>query len=104
MAADPVAHSTSQDSVDKTSPPSQNGHVNSIKSPWSAPDRTAGKIENPTLSKALKTIKVEDFKHIHQKPCVRDALLVGMGIGFGAGGLRASLGGWLSLKLNLFFV
>jgi cytochrome c oxidase assembly protein subunit 20 len=104
MPADNVAHPTSHDSLEKIPSPSQNGHVNANKSPWSAPDTATGKIENPTISKALSTISVEDFKHIHQKPCVRDALLVGISIGFGAGGIRASLGGGSSLRLDLCFV
>ena len=42
---------------------------------------------------ALKTVNLEEFAEVHRKPCVRDALLTGIGIGFGVGGLRGILGG-----------
>ena len=41
----------------------------------------------------LRTIQVNDFKEVHQKPCVRDSLLAGISSGFGIGGVRAILGG-----------
>lgn len=47
----------------------------------------------PTLGEALKTVRLEDFKQVHMYPCVRDALLAGIGGGFGVGGVRALLGG-----------
>lgn len=45
-----------------------------------------------SFTEAVKTIRPEDFLTMHQKPCVRDGLLTGMGAGFGAGGLAAVLG------------
>lgn len=101
MAPNTGANSTPHDSSGKNAPPSdkayENFNISATKEslngvPWSASNRAEG-IENPTLTKALMTIKMKDFKSIHQKPCARDALLVGIGVGFGLGGIRASLGG-----------
>lgn len=61
--------------------------------PWSPHVDAQGNTKSPILSQALMAIRMEDFTSIHKKPCVREALLVGIGIGFGAGGIRASLGG-----------
>ena len=44
---------------------------------------------------ALRSMKLSDFEEVHKKPCVRDALLTGIGGGFGIGGVRAILGGTL---------
>lgn len=107
MAANTGANSTTRDPLGKDAPPSEKAYENFNISaareslnglPFSASDQAKGNVENPTLSKALMTIKMEDFKSLHQKPCVRDALLVGIGVGFGLGGIRASLGGQSSLQ------
>ncbi|KAL7754200.1 hypothetical protein RI367_000181 [Sorochytrium milnesiophthora] len=37
---------------------------------------------------AVKTVKIEDFKHVNEMPCSRSSLLYGMGAGFGSGILR----------------
>lgn len=52
-----------------------------------------GRVRNATIVDALRTLKLEDFKELHKKPCARDALLAGIGAGFGMGGLRAIMGG-----------
>ena len=52
-----------------------------------------GKSRDTNVVDALKAVKLEDFKELHRKPCVRDAFLPGIGVGFAAGGLRAILGG-----------
>lgn len=49
--------------------------------------------QQPTVSQALKTVALEDFTQLHKKPCARESLLVGMGAGFGLGGLRWIVGG-----------
>jgi cytochrome c oxidase assembly protein subunit 20 len=55
---------------------------------------TAGGRERPpALADAVKTIKLEDFKKVHMYPCVRESLLMGIGGGFGIGGIRALWGG-----------
>lgn len=65
--------------------------------PWSPPVDAEGNPKSSTLSQALMAIKLEDFKSIHKKPCVREALLMGLGVGFGVGGMRTSLGGRSSI-------
>ena len=52
-----------------------------------------GKARDASLLDAVQSIKLKDFREVHKKPCVRDALLSGIGIGFGAGGIRAIMGG-----------
>ncbi len=102
MTAETNAQSTSHHSSGKSSPPSEKAYENfnpsavregSNRSPWSPSNTARDDAENVTWSKALMTVKIDDFKYVHKKPCVRDALLVGIGVGFGAGGIRASLGG-----------
>jgi hypothetical protein len=41
-------------------------------------------------------VRLEDFKQVHMYPCVRESLLMGIGGGFGVGGVRALWGGELS--------
>jgi cytochrome c oxidase assembly protein subunit 20 len=47
----------------------------------------------PSIADGFKTIRWNDFKTVHQQPCVRDSYLLGMRVGFGIGGLRFVLGG-----------
>ena len=60
-----------------------------------------GKTKEIGFSDAFESIKAEEFAELHKKPCVRDALMTGIGSGFGVGGLRALVGGrgtcWQSL-------
>ncbi|MCJ1454680.1 hypothetical protein MMC28_005033 [Mycoblastus sanguinarius] len=51
-----------------------------------------GKPKEASLFDALRSIRMSEFKEVHKKPCVRDALLTGIGGGFGIGGVRAILG------------
>jgi cytochrome c oxidase assembly protein subunit 20 len=60
---------------------------------------TAGSKFNPTLGDALQTIRLQDFSQVHMYPCVRESLLMGIGAGFGVGGVRAMLGGGLPFSL-----
>jgi cytochrome c oxidase assembly protein subunit 20 len=54
---------------------------------------TAGsRPEKLSITEAAKMVKLEDFKTIHQKPCVRESLLAGIAGGFGVGGLRLIFG------------
>lgn len=48
---------------------------------------------NAGIVEGLKSIRLEDFKEVHKKPCTREGFLTGIGIGFGVGGIRAILGG-----------
>lgn len=61
--------------------------------PGGTMNTAGGKIPEVTLGNALSSIRPEEFTEIHKKPCVRTALLTGMGVGFGLGGVRAMLGG-----------
>lgn len=53
-----------------------------------------GKVRETSILEAAKTIKLGDFRELHKKPCARESFLVGIGAGFGIGGLRAVMGGW----------
>ncbi|CAF9924352.1 MAG: hypothetical protein ALECFALPRED_002732 [Alectoria fallacina] len=52
-----------------------------------------GRMKEAGYFDALRRMKLSDFQEVHEKPCVRDALLTGIGGGFGIGGVRAILGG-----------
>lgn len=52
-----------------------------------------GKPREATLTDAFKTLSLNDFTTFYKTPCARDSLLVGMGAGFGIGGVRGILGG-----------
>ena len=45
-------------------------------------------------------MRLEDFKQVHMYPCVRESLLMGIGGGFGVGGVRALWGGEFILSLS----
>ncbi|KAK6443722.1 hypothetical protein LTR95_000549 [Oleoguttula sp. CCFEE 5521] len=51
-----------------------------------------GAVVEPTLVNAFGTVKLEEFRELHKRPCVRDALMVGIGAGAGVGGIRGLLG------------
>lgn len=54
---------------------------------------TAGGIPREAgIIDAVRTVKLEEFKEVHKKPCVREALMTGIGAGFGVGGVRAIMG------------
>ena len=70
-----------------------------------------GKPREPTYWDAVKSVFAGDpnnpnsvsLTQVHKAPCARDALLVGIGVGFGTGGLSAVLGGkWLRHKRHCF--
>ncbi|KAL9639325.1 MAG: hypothetical protein Q9204_001159 [Flavoplaca sp. TL-2023a] len=48
--------------------------------------------KEPGFVEALKTIKLQDFKEVHKKPCTREGFLTGIGAAFATGGVRAILG------------
>jgi cytochrome c oxidase assembly protein subunit 20 len=54
---------------------------------------TAGAKPNVSLVEAIKTVRLQDFSQVHMYPCVRESLLMGIGAGFGIGGVRKVLGG-----------
>ncbi|KAL8674766.1 MAG: hypothetical protein Q9168_000850 [Polycauliona sp. 1 TL-2023] len=51
-----------------------------------------GKQKEPGIVDALKTIRLQDFKEVHKKPCTREGFLAGIGAAFATGGVRAILG------------
>jgi cytochrome c oxidase assembly protein subunit 20 len=66
--------------------------------PEGSGQNTAGSREPaPSLGDAIKTVRLGDFKQVHMYPCVRESLLMGIGGGFGIGGIRALWGGELPL-------
>jgi cytochrome c oxidase assembly protein subunit 20 len=61
--------------------------------PEGSGQNTAGGHEaTPSLTEAIKTVRLGDFKQVHMYPCVRESLLMGIGGGFGIGGIRALWG------------
>lgn len=106
MAADTREDATSnpsQSSKSMTSPSKGSAHEpyaipvappNSNALPAGAGLNTAGaRTKQAGYFDALRHIQPSDFKEVHEKPCVRNALLTGIGGGFGIGGVRAILGG-----------
>jgi cytochrome c oxidase assembly protein subunit 20 len=63
--------------------------------PAGSGQNTAGSKLTPTFADALKTVRLQDFSQVHMYPCVRESLLMGIGAGFGIGGVRGILGGEL---------
>ena len=69
--------------------------------PGGSANTAGGRPREVGIIDALKTVKLEEFAEVHKKPCVRDALLTGIGAGFGVGGIRGILGGTLCRQLHL---
>lgn len=61
--------------------------------PGGTMNTAGGKGRETSILEAAKTIKLGDFRELHKKPCARESFLVGIGAGFGIGGLRAVMGG-----------
>ena len=61
--------------------------------PGGSSNTAGGKSQEAGIIDAARSIRLSDFRDVHKKPCVRDALMTGIGTGFGAGGLRSILGG-----------
>ena len=79
---------------DENKPP--NGAVqpdNANDLPGGTLNTAGGRPRNATLLDALNSVRLRDFTEVHKKPCVRDALLPGIGAGFAVGGVRAIMGG-----------
>jgi len=56
-----------------------------------------GKSKDITLTDMIKSMSLQDFSSFHKAPCARDSLLLGLGAGFGVGGVRGILGGLSSI-------
>ena len=61
--------------------------------PGGTANTAGGKEKEIGLSDAFEAIKLEEFTEIHKKPCVRDALMTGIGSGVGLGSVRFLAGG-----------
>ncbi len=66
-------------------------NVNAL--PGGGLNTAGGRPKEAGLLEVIKSIRLEELKAVHKKPCVRDALLIGIGAGFGIGGIRAIMGG-----------
>lgn len=51
----------------------------------------------PKFTDIVKTVRIEDFAQVYMYPCVRESLLMGIGGGFGMGGVRALWGGTFAI-------
>ncbi|MCJ1354990.1 MAG: hypothetical protein MMC33_004980 [Icmadophila ericetorum] len=78
-----------------SSKPSITLPLNANALPLSASQNTAGHHgppSQPTFLEAISILHPSDLTTLHEKPCVRDALLFGIASGFGVGGLRGIIG------------
>jgi cytochrome c oxidase assembly protein subunit 20 len=48
-----------------------------------------------SVTEAVKSVSLKEVTSFYKAPCARDSLLLGIGAGFGIGGLRGVLGGKL---------
>lgn len=69
---------------------------NANELPGGSMNTAGGQARNANVLDALRSVRLRDFKEVHRKPCVRDALLPGIGAGFAMGGIRAIMGGMLN--------
>ncbi|MCJ1291587.1 hypothetical protein MMC34_003132 [Xylographa carneopallida] len=90
--------STSSSPITQSSPILPPENANAI--PGGSTNTAGGRVKEATLWDGIKSIKVEDVQNLHKIPCVRDALLTGMGTGFMIGGGRMILGAtmWKSMS------
>ncbi|RAK91992.1 cytochrome oxidase biogenesis protein, Cox20 subunit [Aspergillus costaricaensis CBS 115574] len=62
-----------------------------------ATTKTGQKAKDITVTEAMKTMSLENATSFHKAPCARDSLLLGIGAGFGVGGVRGVVGGLRSM-------
>ncbi|KAH8693015.1 hypothetical protein BGW36DRAFT_302255 [Talaromyces proteolyticus] len=65
--------------------------------PGATYDPSREKPKELTMSQSLSSITMKDFSNFHRKPCARDSLMLGMGAGFGIGGIRGIVGGFTAI-------
>ncbi|RAK99870.1 cytochrome oxidase biogenesis protein, Cox20 subunit [Aspergillus ibericus CBS 121593] len=68
--------------------------VNMLPSAGTKSGRTTKDI---TVTEAMKSMSLENVTSFHKAPCARDSLLLGIGAGFGVGGVRGVVGGLRSV-------
>ena len=78
-------------SITRSNGPVQPENANEL--PGGNINTAGGQARNANVLDALESVRLTDFKEVHRKPCVRDALLPGIGVGFALGGIRAIMGG-----------
>lgn len=75
------------------------------------PTASGKKPNDVSVTEAMKSMSMKDATSFYKAPCARDSLLLGIGAGFGVGGVRGVLGGiytqlllyeldWLSLTFK----
>ncbi|KKK16381.1 hypothetical protein P175DRAFT_0486946 [Aspergillus ochraceoroseus IBT 24754] len=57
----------------------------------------AKKNKDITVTEAMKSMSMKDATSFYKAPCARDSLLLGIGAGFGVGGVRGVVGGFRSI-------
>ncbi|KAI9929219.1 hypothetical protein MW887_001627 [Aspergillus wentii] len=57
-------------------------------------NRTAKNSNEPSVTEAMKSISLKDATSFYKAPCARDSLLLGIGAGFGIGGVRGLRSMW----------
>lgn len=57
------------------------------------PSANGKKSNDVSVTEAMKTMSLNNATTFYKAPCARDALMLGMGAGFGVGGVRGVLGG-----------
>ncbi|GKZ39872.1 hypothetical protein AbraIFM66950_001448 [Aspergillus brasiliensis] len=62
-----------------------------------ATTKSGQKAKDITVTEAMKTMSLENAMTFHKAPCARDSLLLGIGAGFGVGGIRGVVGGLRSM-------
>lgn len=57
------------------------------------PTASGKKANDVSVTEAMKSMSMKDAASFYKAPCARDSLLLGIGAGFGVGGVRGVLGG-----------
>ncbi|KAL5340053.1 hypothetical protein BJX70DRAFT_130727 [Aspergillus crustosus] len=61
------------------------------------PTATGKKANDVSVTEAMKSMSLTNASSFYKTPCARDSLLLGIGAGFGVGGVRGVLGGVRSI-------
>ncbi|KAI9368294.1 hypothetical protein BJX61DRAFT_524592 [Aspergillus egyptiacus] len=61
------------------------------------PNVTGKKANDISVTEAMKSMSLSNATTFYKTPCARDSLMLGIGAGFGIGGVRGVLGGLRSL-------
>ncbi|KAL4921855.1 hypothetical protein BDW62DRAFT_197558 [Aspergillus aurantiobrunneus] len=61
------------------------------------PTASGKKANDVSVAEAMKSLSLNNATSFYKAPCARDSLLLGIGAGFGVGGVRGVLGGMRSI-------